>query len=103
MIGARPIVFDREFSYRELLNCLVEEGVHFVIRLNMGAHAPNFYYDAEQKQRLRLLVAPINKPQIYRQVYYLLSVPEVDQRSRWFCFPALSCCSNSATVWIEVP
>jgi hypothetical protein len=71
LIGARPIVFDREFSYRELLNSLVEEGVHFVIRLNMGSHAPNFYYDAEQKQRLRLLVAPINKPQIYRQVYYM--------------------------------
>ncbi len=71
LIGSRPIVFDREFSYCELLNSLVEEGVHFVIRLNMGAHAPNFYYDAEQKQRLRLLVAPINKPQIYRQVYYM--------------------------------
>lgn len=71
LIGTRPIVFDREFSYRELLDSLVEEGVHFVIRLNMGAHAPHFYYDAEQKQRLHLLVAPINKPQIYRQVYYM--------------------------------
>jgi Transposase DDE domain len=74
LIGTRPIVFDREFSYRELLNCLVEEGVHFVIRLNMGAHAPLFYYDSEQKHPLRLLVAPINKPQIYRQVYYMGSV-----------------------------
>jgi Transposase DDE domain len=74
LIGTRPIVFDREFSYRELLNCLVEEGVHFVIRLNMGAHAPLFYYDSEQKHLLRLLVAPINKPQIYRQVYYMGSV-----------------------------
>jgi hypothetical protein len=71
LIGARPIVFDREFSYRELLNSLVEEDVHFVIRLNMGANPPLFYYDAEQKQRLQLLVAPINKPQIYRQVYYM--------------------------------
>jgi hypothetical protein len=71
LIGTRPIVFDREFSYRELLNSLVEEGVHFVIRLNMGANAPLFYYDAEQKQRLRLLIAPINKPKIYRQVYYM--------------------------------
>jgi len=71
LIGARPIVFDREFSYRELLHSLVEEGVHFVIRLNTGAHAPHFYYDAEQKQRLRLLVAPINKPKMYRQVYYM--------------------------------
>ena len=67
----RPIVFDREFSYRELLNSLVEEGVHFVIRLNMGANPPLFYYDAEQKHRLRLLIAPINKPKIYRQVYYM--------------------------------
>ncbi len=71
LIGHRPIVFDREFSYRELLNSLVDEEVHFVIRLNMGAHPPLFYYDAERKQRLRLLVAPINKPKIYRQVYYM--------------------------------
>jgi hypothetical protein len=71
LIGARPIVFDREFSYRELLHSLVDEEVYFVIRLNMGANAPLFYYDAERKQRLKLLVAPINKPQIYRQVYYM--------------------------------
>jgi hypothetical protein len=71
LIGSRPIVFDREFSYRELLDRLVDEDVHFVIRLNMGANPPLFYYDAEQKQRLKLLVAPINKPQIYRQVYYM--------------------------------
>lgn len=71
LIGTRPIVFDREFSYRELLHSLVDEGVHFVIRLNMGSHPPHFYYDAERKQRLHLLVAPLNKPQIYRQVYYM--------------------------------
>lgn len=71
LIGPRPIVFDREFSYRELLHSLVDEDVHFVIRLNMGANPPIFYYDAERKQRLQLLVAPINKPQIYRQVYYM--------------------------------
>jgi len=74
LIGTRPIVFDREFSYRELLNSLVEEGVHFVIRLNMGANPPLFYYDPEQKHPLRLLIAPINKPKIYRQVYYMGSV-----------------------------
>ena len=74
MIGERPIVFDREFSYRELLNSLVDADVKFVIRLNMGSNPPRFYYDAEQKQRLRLLIAPINKPKIYRQVYYMGSV-----------------------------
>lgn len=71
LIGPQPIVFDREFSYRELLNSLVDADMHFVIRLNMGANPPLFYYDAERKQRLQLLVAPINKPQIYRQVYYM--------------------------------
>ena len=71
LIGTRPIVFDREFSYRELLSSLVEEGVPFVIRLNMGSNTPLFYYDAEQKQRLRLLIAPINQPKIYWQVYYM--------------------------------
>jgi len=71
LIGPRPIVFDREFSYRELLHILVDEGVHFVIRLNMGANPPLFYYDAERKERLKLLIAPISKPQIYRQVYYM--------------------------------
>jgi hypothetical protein len=71
LIGQRPIIFDREFSYRELLHSLVEQKVGFVIRLNTGAQAPHFYYDAEQKRRLKLLIAPINKPQIYRQVYYM--------------------------------
>ena len=75
LIGQRPIVFDREFSYRELLSSLVAEKVHFVIRLNTGANAPHFYYDAEQKHQLRLLIAPINKQLIYRQVYYMGEVP----------------------------
>jgi hypothetical protein len=71
LIGDRPIVFDREFSYRELLHTLVECAIPFVIRLNLGSHAPLFYQDAEQKHRLQLLVAPINQPQSYRQVYYM--------------------------------
>jgi len=70
LIGPRPIVFDREFSYQGLLRSLVDAAVPFVIRLNLGANPPHFYYDREQKYPLRLLVAPINKPQIYRQVYY---------------------------------
>jgi hypothetical protein len=71
LIGRRPIVFDREFSYHELLNSLVEQGVHFVIRLNMGANAPLFYYDAEQKHPLRFLKSLLhidkimNKSQVY--------------------------------------
>lgn len=71
LVGERPIVFDREFSYCGLLHSLVEADVKFVIRLKTGANPPNFYYDADQKRSLQLLVAPINKPQIYRQVYYM--------------------------------
>jgi len=75
LIGARPIVFDREFSYERLLQSLVDHGVQFVIRLNLGSQPPKFYYDAAQKRELRLAIAPINKPQIYRQVYYKGAVP----------------------------
>jgi hypothetical protein len=71
LIGSRPIVFDREFSYCQLLKNLVDAGLHFVIRLNMGSNPPNFYYEADQKRQLRLAIAPINKPQAYRQVYYM--------------------------------
>jgi hypothetical protein len=70
MIGSRPIVFDREFSYELLLRSLVDSGIQFVIRLNLGSNPPKFYYDADQQRELRLAIAPINKSQIYRQVYY---------------------------------
>jgi len=38
LLGERPLVLDREFSYEGLLEALVVEGIHFVIRLNMGSH-----------------------------------------------------------------
>jgi hypothetical protein len=39
LLGDMPLVLDREFSYLELLENLVTEGVNFVIRLKVG---PNF-------------------------------------------------------------
>jgi hypothetical protein len=36
LIGDKPLVLDREFSYLELLENLVQEGVNFVIRLKVG-------------------------------------------------------------------
>ncbi len=71
LIGDRPIIFDREFSYLELLNSLLEAKMQFIIRLDMRANPPHFYYDKEQKRRLRLRIAPIGKPKVYRQVYYM--------------------------------
>ena len=71
LIGDRPVIFDREFSYLELLNSLLEAELQFIIRLDLRANPPHFYYDQEQKQRLRLRIAPTGKPKIYRQVYYM--------------------------------
>jgi hypothetical protein len=71
LIGDRPVIFDREFSYLEFLKSLLESNVKFVIRLKMGSNPPHFYYDRDQKNRLYLRIAPLNKPQIYRQVYYM--------------------------------
>jgi hypothetical protein len=45
LLGDKPLVLDREFSYLELLENLVTEGVNFVIRLKVG---PKFY-DEEGK------------------------------------------------------
>jgi hypothetical protein len=46
LIGDKPLVLDREFSYLELLENLVTEGVNFVIRLKVG---PKFC-DGEGKE-----------------------------------------------------
>jgi hypothetical protein len=71
LIGNRPVIFDREFSYLELLKSLLEANVKFVIRLKMGTNPPRFFYDQDQKIRLFLSIAPTGKPQVYRQVYYM--------------------------------
>ncbi|MEM2002768.1 MAG: hypothetical protein QXT77_09000 [Candidatus Methanomethylicaceae archaeon] len=49
LLGERPLVLDREFSYFELLLHRVEEGVNFVIQLNQGSHPPKFW-DADGKE-----------------------------------------------------
>jgi len=37
LLGEKPLVLDREFSYLELMQALVTEEVNFVIRLKLGA------------------------------------------------------------------
>jgi hypothetical protein len=46
LLGEKPLVLDREFSYLELMQALVSEEVNFVIRLKVGAH----FFDQEGKQ-----------------------------------------------------
>jgi hypothetical protein len=45
LLGERPLVLDREFSYLELMQALVKEELKFVIRLRAGAA----FYDPEGK------------------------------------------------------
>src|SRR5512136_2896246 len=56
LLGERPLVLDREFSYLELLLNLVEERIHFVIRLNLGSHPPKFF--DQDGQAVALAISP---------------------------------------------
>jgi hypothetical protein len=71
LIGEKPLVLDREFSYLELLENLHTERVHFVIRLNLGSHPPRLT-NAEHRPQV-LHIAP-GETEIYRQLYYKDSV-----------------------------
>lgn len=72
LIGEKPLVFDREFSYLELLENLRAEQVHFVIRLNLGSHPPEL--TTANKQSIGLTIAP-EETEIYHQLYYKGRVP----------------------------
>ena len=65
LLGERPLVMDREFSYLELMENLVWEGIHFVIRLKVGAK----FTDSEGK-RVALSVAK-GETRILNKVFYM--------------------------------
>lgn len=67
LLGERPLVLDREFSYLELLLRLVAEGLHFVIRLNLGSHPPKFY-DSDGHEVV-LTISP-GETVIHNRVWY---------------------------------
>ncbi len=64
LLGSRPLVLDREFSYLELLETLVTEGVNFVIGLKTGPH----FYD--RAGNLVELSVPVGKTRIINRAYY---------------------------------
>lgn len=72
LLGEKPLVFDREFSYLELLERLVAERVHFVIRLNLGSHPPQLTNAANRA--ITLTIAP-GATEIYRGLRYKNRVP----------------------------
>jgi hypothetical protein len=71
-LGEKPLVFDREFSYLELLEKLVAERAHFVIRLNLGSPPPQLTNAA--KQSIALTIAP-GETEIHRRLYDKGRVP----------------------------
>jgi len=72
LLGEKPLVFDREFSYLERLENLHAEQVHFVIRLNLRSHPPELIN--AKHQSLVLTIAP-EETEIYHQLYYKGRVP----------------------------
>ena len=68
MLGERPLVLDREFSYLELMLNLVEERVNFAIRLNLRANPPKFF--DQDGQRVALTISP-GETVIHNHVWYL--------------------------------
>lgn len=67
LLGERPLVLDREFSYLELLHSLLVEQIHFVIRLKVGL--PQITLLDSDGQPVKL-VAKSGKRVIYRDVFY---------------------------------
>lgn len=68
MLGGRPLVLDREFSYLELMLNLFEEQVNWVIRLNLRSHPSKFYTD--EGKEVILTIAP-GETVILNHVWYM--------------------------------
>lgn len=65
MIGDRPLVLDREFSYLELMENLAFEGLNFVIRLKVG---PKF---TDQEGNIIALTISKGETRIINKVFYM--------------------------------
>lgn len=68
MLGDRPLVLDREFSYLELMLNLVEEQINWVIRLNLRANPPKFY--DQDGEAVALTISP-GETVIHNHVWYM--------------------------------
>ena len=71
LLGDKPLVLDRECSYLELLQYLVQVSVNFVIRLNLGSHPPTFYDATGRKVPL---IVGLGEQVTYRQLRYMNQV-----------------------------
>jgi hypothetical protein len=67
LLGDRPLVLDREFSYLELMKNLVAEGINYVIRLNLGRQQPTLFNAEGRSIKLRLAQG---QERTYHQLLY---------------------------------
>jgi hypothetical protein len=69
LLGERPLVLDREFSYEELMDVLVGEHIQFVIRLNLGdPKRPPGLVDSEGEP-VKLFIRP-GETIVHKGVFY---------------------------------
>lgn len=73
LIGDKPMVFDREFSYQGFLESLHAEGIDFAICLRTGPKVPKFF-NAEGRE-IQLLIAQNGKPKTFQQLLYKGEIP----------------------------
>jgi hypothetical protein len=70
LLGERPLVLDREFSYEELLSIFTLEQIQFVIRLNLGDPKHPVHFLDMDLQSMKLYVMP-GETVVFPNVYYL--------------------------------
>lgn len=68
MLGGRPLVLDREFSYLELMLNFFEEQINWVIRLNLRSNPPKFY--ADDGKEVALTISP-GETVVLKHVWYM--------------------------------
>lgn len=73
LLGDRPLVLDREFSYEELMEILYLEHIQFVIRLNLGDQRKQPRLIDADGEPIKLFIRP-GETIVHPNVYYLGSV-----------------------------
>jgi hypothetical protein len=78
LLEDKPLVMDREFSYQELFQALIVEGMKFVIRLNVGSKAAVLDEDG---QKVVLSIGPGEK--VLRKGVYYKGKVKVNLAGEW--------------------
>jgi hypothetical protein len=72
LLGERPLVLDREFSYLGLLENLVAEKINFVIRLKLGK--PQVIFTNANQRRIKPTIKQDGRLKVYHQLYYKVPI-----------------------------